>query len=475
MCCKDDEHKMNIRDATRQIETKMEAAGLSAAAIRAFLYQYRKLGQNEAGVIPENSIAPVETLPSIDEQPLPRDVSDLVARTVVLKLNGGLGTSMGLEKAKSLLRVRGELTFLDVIVRQFLHLRETVAPKLGLLFMNSFSTSYDTAAALSNYPQLGDPKQLELMQNKVPKIDVKSLAPIDWPPNPSLEWCPPGHGDIYPSLLGSELLDQLLNEGKNFVFVSNSDNLGATLDLRLLGLFARSNAPFLMEVTARTAADRKGGHLARRNSDQRFLLRESAQCRAEDLVTFQNIERYRYFNTNNLWIRLDALRVELDRGDGLLPLPLIRNEKTVDPRDKSTPKVLQLETAMGAAIECFEAAGAIEVPRSRFSPVKTTSDLLGIRSDAYELDQEFSLVLSPERNGVPPIVKLDDNYKVVDQFEELVASSVPSLIRCRSLTVNGKIQFEGGVEVIGDVKFVSRGDNTKRVPSGVYQDCETVL
>ena len=109
-----------------------------------------------------------------------------------------------------------------------------------------------------------------------------------------------------------------------------------------------------MEVTSRTAADRKGGHLARRNADQRLLLRESAQCPEEDLVTFQDIERYRYFNTNNLWIRLDALRAELDRGDGLLPLPLIRNEKTIDPRDKSTPKVFQLETAMGAAIECFD-------------------------------------------------------------------------------------------------------------------------
>jgi UTP--glucose-1-phosphate uridylyltransferase len=466
---------MNMQDATRQIETKMEAAGLSAAAIRAFLYQYRKLGQSEAGAIPEHSIGPVESLPSIDEQPLPRDPSDLVARTVVLKLNGGLGTSMGLANAKSLLKVRGELTFLDVIVRQFLHLRETVAPRLGLLFMNSFSTSYDTVAALSNYPQLGDPKQLELLQNKVPKIDVKSLAPIDWPANPALEWCPPGHGDIYPSLLGSKLLDRLLNEGKNFLFVSNSDNLGATLDLRLLDSFARSGAPFLMEVTARTGADRKGGHLARRNSDHRLLLRESAQCRAEDLGTFQDIERYGYFNTNNLWIRLDALRAELDRGNGLLPLPLIRNEKTVDPRDKSTPKVLQLETAMGAAIECFDGAGAIEVPRSRFSPVKTTSDLLGVRSDAYELDQEFRLILRKERNGVPPIAKLDDNYKVVDQFEELIASGVPSLIRCRSITVNGKIQFEAGVEVIGDVKFTNRGEETRRVPSGVYQDRETDL
>ena len=466
---------MNTQDTIRHIESKMEAAGLNAAAIRAFLYQYRKLGQNEAGLIPEDSIAPVESLPSIGEQPLPTDTSGFVAQTVVLKLNGGLGTSMGLEKAKSLLRVRGELTFLDVIVRQFLHLRETVAPKLGLLFMNSFSTSSDTAAALDNYPQLGDPRLLELMQNKVPKIDVESHAPIDWPPNRSLEWCPPGHGDIYPSLLGSGLLDELLCGEKNFLFVSNSDNLGATLDLRLLDFFARSNAPFLMEVTPRTEADRKGGHLARRNADQRFLLRESAQCREEDLAMFQDIERHSYFNTNNLWIRLDALRAELDRGQGLLPLPLIRNEKTVDPRDKATPKVFQLETAMGAAIVCFGGSAAIEVPRSRFSPVKTTGDLLGVRSDAYELDQEFRLVLSPDRNGVPPIVRLDDSYKLVDQFEELVASGVPSLRRCRTLSVNGKIRFEAGVEVVGDAKFVSRGEGTKRVPAGVYQDREIVL
>jgi UDP-N-acetylglucosamine pyrophosphorylase len=459
-----------MQDATRQIETKMESAGLSAAAIRAFLFQYRKLGQSESGLILEDSIAPVESLASIDEQPPPRDCSDLVAQTVVLKLNGGLGTSMGLEKAKSLLKVRGELSFLDVIVRQFLHLRETVAPKLGLLFMNSFNTSCDTAAALANYPQLADLQHLELMQSKVPKIDAKTLAPIDWPPNPSLEWCPPGHGDIYPSLLGSGLLDQLLSGGKYFLFVSNSDNLGATLDLRLLDFFARSEAPFLMEVTPRTAADRKGGHLARRNADQRFLLRESAQCRAEDLEAFQDIKRHRYFNTNNLWIRLEALRAELERGDGLLPLPLIRNEKTVDPRDTSTPNVFQLETAMGAAIECFAGAAAIEVPRSRFSPVKTSGDLLGVRSDAYELDPEFRLILSKRRNGVPPIVKLDDQYKVVKRFEELVASGVPSLIRCRSLTVVGNIQFEAGVEIIGDVKFVNRGNDTMSVQKDVYED-----
>jgi UDP-N-acetylglucosamine pyrophosphorylase len=303
---------------------------------------------------------------------------------------------------------------------------------------------------------------------------VKSLAPINLPDNTTLEWCPPGHGDIYPSLLGSGLLDRLLNNGKEFLFVSNSDNLGATLDLRLLGFFAKSEAPFLMEVVERTPADRKGGHLARRNSDQRLLLRESAQCPEQDSSMFQDIDRHRFFNTNNLWIRLSALRRELDRGDGLLPLPLIRNEKTVDPRDKSTPKVYQLETAMGAAIECFEGGAAIQVGRNRFSPVKTTSDLLAVRSDAYELDSDFRLVLRAERNGVPPVVKLSDDYKLVDQFEPLIARGVPSLIGCKSLSVEGKLAFDPGVEIVGNVKFTGHGSETKRIRSGCYKDTVVV-
>jgi UDP-N-acetylglucosamine pyrophosphorylase len=236
-----------MRDATPKIQAKMEKAGLSAAAIQAFLHQYKKLVLNETGLIPEGSLTPVENLPTLADQPDPGDVSVLAAETVVLKLNGGLGTGMGLEKAKSLLRVRGDLTFLDVIVRQYLNLRSSIAPQLALFFMNSFSTSDDTATALRHYQELGDLRKLELMQNKVPKIDVKSLGPVAWADNPLLEWCPPGHGDIYPSLLGSGLLDQLLASGKRYLFVSNSDNLGATLDMRPLAFYAKSGAPFLME------------------------------------------------------------------------------------------------------------------------------------------------------------------------------------------------------------------------------------
>ena len=452
------------------IEKKMRTAGMSQVAIEAFLFQFRKLLRNDAGLIPESGIEPIDRLPVLPEDPSTQLSTSRFQQTIILKLNGGLGTSMGLAKAKSLLRVRGELTFLDSIVRQYLQLRGPTSSDLNLYFMNSFSTSVDTIAALSRYPELGDPKQLELFQNQIPKIDRESLLPISWPQNPALEWCPPGHGDLYTSLFTTGLLERFLAAGKKYLFVSNADNLGATLDPNLLQLFVESDAPFLMEVTRRTHSDRKGGHLARRREDGRLLLRESAQCPQTDMDDFQNIERHRYFNTNNLWIRLDHLFDELKKGNGIIPLPLIRNEKTVDPRDKKTPKVYQLETAMGAAIECFEGAIAVDVPRFRFSPVKTTSDLLAVRSDAYELDEGFCVRLRLERNGIPPQVELSDDYKLVDRFEQLVANGLPSLFRSRSLTVKGPWRFSEGVQVIDDVTFENQSGQAQTIEPGEYRN-----
>jgi UTP--glucose-1-phosphate uridylyltransferase len=459
-------------DGTKLVENKMREAGLSSAAVDAFLYQYRKLLDRDTGVIPEDSISPIDQLPGLNETPESSLPENLLAETVIFKLNGGLGTSMGLKRAKSLLAVPPGLTFLDVIVRQYLQTRSQYSARLGLYFMNSFNTSADTKVALARYPELGDPARLELLQSKAPKIDAESLLPALWPKNPQLEWCPPGHGDIYPSLLGSNLLESLLSEGKRFLFVSNADNLGATLDLRILGYFADSAAPFLMEVTRRTATDRKGGHLAKRNRDERLLLRESAQCREADEAAFQDIERHRFFNTNNLWIRLDALRRALADSNGFIPLPMIRNQKNIDPRDKSSPKVYQLETAMGAAIECFAGAGAIEVPRSRFAPVKTTNDLLAVRSDAYELDSRWRLRVRSERGGRPPIVQLSDEYKLVDALEKLIEEGVPSLLRCDSVKIHGPWKFHGGVELVGTVSFVNDSGQRRWIEPGKYVDCE---
>jgi UTP--glucose-1-phosphate uridylyltransferase len=231
-----------------------------------------------------------------------------------------------------------------------------------------------------------------------------------------------------------------------------------------------------MEVATRTAADRKGGHLARRTSDGRLVLRESAQCPSADTDTFQDIERHGYFNTNNLWLRLDHLKAELDRNGGMLPLPLIANQKTVDPTDASSTKVVQLETAMGAAIECFPDTGAVVVPRSRFAPVKTTADLLAVRSDAYEVTADCRLQLVASRNGVPPVIDLDGKfYKTMGSFEPFFAAGTPSLIGCTSLTVKGPVAFEPGVVCQGKVTFTNPTSQRNQVKAGVYENADVMV
>ena len=335
--------------------------------------------------------------------------------------------------------------------------------------MNSFSTSDDTLEHLKHYESQGlaDAAEVELMQNQIPKIDAATLEPVRWPADPEMEWCPPGHGDLYPALVGSGWLDKLLAEGVKYAFVSNSDNLGAILDPAILTYFAKSHAPFLMEVTRRTAADRKGGHLAVRKSDGRLLLREVAQCPDSDADAFQDIDRHRYFNTNSLWLRLDLLKEQLAADSGVLPLPMIRNNKTVDPRDKKSTAVVQLESAMGAAIECFEGATALDVPRSRFAPVKTTADLLALRSDAYEVLADGQVRLAASRSGVPPNIILSDDYKLVDQLEPL---GVPSLIQCDSLKISGPVYFQDGVVIEGEVEIRNTTPVRRIVPQGIYKN-----
>ncbi len=451
-------------------EQKMTDAGMGVAAIRAFRRNYEALLRDETGMIPEESITSATDLPTLESiaaNTLPD--AALTAQAVVIKLNGGLGTGMGLQGPKSLLSVRDGVNFLDLMVRQILDLRATSGAPVRLLLMNSFSTSKDTLGHLERYRSSGlaDAGEVELMQNQIPKIDAATRLPVEWPADPEHEWCPPGHGDLYPALIGSGWLERLLSAGVKYAFVSNSDNLGAILDPIILKYFADSGAPFLMEVTRRTAADRKGGHLAIRKADGRLLLRETAQTLEQDVEAFQDIERHCYFNTNNLWLRLDLLKEQLAADAGVLPLPMIRNNKTVDPRDKKSPAVIQLEIAMGAAIECFAGSTALDVPRSRFAPVKTTADLLALRSDAYEVLANGQVRLAASRLGVPPDVSLSDDYKLVDQIEPL---GTPSLIDCRSLKISGPIEIAAGVIIQGNVEISNSSDSRKILAAGIYRD-----
>merc|ERR1712083_1282949 len=248
-------------------------------------------------------------------------------------------------------------------------------------------------------------------------------------------------------------------------------------DLKILTHFVQSGAPFMMEVAQRTDADKKGGHLAKKKSDGGLTLRESAQCPKEDEGAFQDTSKYKYFNTNNLWVDLDKLKALFDKHGGAIPLPVMLNDKTIDPRDKGSTKVIQLETAMGAAISAFEGAIALRIPRSRFAPVKKCDDLVALRSDAYVITEDSRIELAKERKGVPPTIKLDDAYKFVDAMDKLIPNGSPSLIGCTSMKVEGKnMEFAGkGVVCKGDVKFVNKGDDKKVIAAGEYADTTVEL
>lgn len=250
------------------------------------------------------------------------------------------------------------------------------------------------------------------------------------------------------------------------MFVSNSDNLGASLDLSILTYFAKKDASFLMECCERTENDKKGGHLAVRKSDKQLVLRESAMCADEDEDAFKDITKHRFFNTNNLWIRLDKLNEIIKKHGGFIPLPMIKNKKTVDPKDDSSQKVIQLETAMGAAIEMFEGATAIVVPRTRFAPVKKCNDLLLLRSDAYQLF-DHKPVLNPECNGKAPVMELDSKlYKLVGALEEAMEGGVPSLVKCERLKIKGKVRMSSQTKFVGSVNITNSSSDSKFVPKG---------
>jgi UTP--glucose-1-phosphate uridylyltransferase len=448
---------------------KMREAGVDDVAIDTFRHYYERLRDGDTGVLPESELEPVDSLPDAEELPAAGDEArEALDQTVVIKLNGGLGTSMGMTRAKSLLEVKDGLSFLDIIARQTLRLRERSGARLPLVLMNSFATREDSLAALERYPGLSADLPPDFVQNKVPKIrDDDERLPVQWPDDPSLEWAPPGHGDLYTAMVTSGLLPTLLERGYRYAFVSNADNLGAVLDPRILAWFAGEGIPFLMEVADRTEADRKGGHVARRRGDG-LVLREVAQTPEEDLDAFQDIERHRFFNTNTLWFDLRALSDVLERRGGVLGLPMIVNRKTVDPSDPESPAVVQLETAMGAAIDVFDGARALRVPRRRFLPVKTTDDLLVLRSDAYELTDDAQVELAAARRRPdPPLAELDRRfYKLVADFDARFAGGPPSLVECDRLKVSGDVAFGRGVVVRGSVTVEHEGGGQLRIEDG---------
>jgi len=436
--------------------------------IDTFSFYYHQVIKGETGLVYDRDIRPLEQ----DEIEQFHNLGNYAAagienfhQTVRIVLNGGLGTSMGLTGAKSLIEIKDGKSFLDVILKQ----AENHAVRLA--FMNSFSTHEDTMAAISALKPSRFP--IVFQQHKFPKILQKNLSPAIWPKNPNLEWNPPGHGDVYTALLTSGMLKKLLDDGIFYAFISNSDNLGARLDESLLGYFAKHQFPFMMEVAEKTPADIKGGHVARHKSG-RLILREAAQCPKDEISAFQDIRRYRYFNTNNIWINLKALKTLFDKHK-MINLPLILNPKTLDPRDETSPPVYQVESAMGAAVSLFDGTAAVMVPRNRFYPVKTCNDLLAVRSDCFVYSADQSLRTNPARKAMKKTdvvkVKLDPKYYgKIDGLDQRFGNGIPSLIDCDSLTIEGDVLFEKDVKIKGEVKIKNTKQRQTVIKKGTVID-----
>ncbi|MGI8714374.1 MAG: UTP--glucose-1-phosphate uridylyltransferase [Solirubrobacteraceae bacterium] len=431
---------------------KMRAAGAHAEAIAAFESAYSRLDSGRSTMLPSAELEPAGDVPALAELP-EVDAGSILERVALIKLNGGLATTMGLQKPKSLMEARDGRSFLDIIVGQTLALRRRYDVMLPLVLMDSAATREPTLAALAAHPEFADDGiEADFLQSVIPKLDAETLAPVSWPQAPSNEWVPPGHGDVYGALRRSGMLDELRARGIRYAMISNADNLGARCDARVAAHMESGGIPFLMEVVQGTEADRKGGHVARRRSDGQLLLRETAQTPPEDEDSFRDFRRWRYYNTNNLWVDLDVLIETLDGAGGVLELPLIVNRKTVDPRDADSPPVIQLESAMGAAIESFSGASLLLVPRTRFAPVKTTDDLLVLRSDVYAVSDEFEVEPIDGRAEDLPYVELDKRYyRLIDAFERRFPDGPPSLREAQRLLVHGDVTFSAGVIVRGAV------------------------
>ena len=430
---------------------KMAEEGLPDIVINNFTYYYDLLLNGDQGTLPEKSINALDTLNEYSQlgEEFNRIGETNKSKYVIIKLNGGLGTSMGLTEAKSLLKVKNNLTFLDIIAQQ------AKTNEIPLILMNSYNTQTKSLELLSRYFKDAEDLPLDFLQHKIPKINSDNYEPAEYEIDRELEWCPPGHGEIYTAMVTSGLLTKLLASGIEYAFISNSDNLGAVSDYKILGYLVKNELPFLMEVARRTESDKKGGHLAGLE-ENRLVLRESAQCPEADIEHFQNIEKHKFFNTNNIWINLRFLRDKLEKNNNVLKLPMIVNTKTVDPKIPDSQKVYQLETAMGSAISIFEGADAIVVPRTRFAPVKTTEDLLAVRSDYYTLTEDFRLILNPARKLKPITIHLDSKYyKLLNDLNSRIPEP-PSLVDCEKLKVEGDFYFEKNLKFKGEVEFINK-------------------
>jgi UTP--glucose-1-phosphate uridylyltransferase len=456
---------------------KMRMEGLPEAAIEVFARFYGQLAEGKGGTIPESDLVPVEIDQIEDLESLQRyraKGEEAFGRTVVVKLNGGLGTTMGLDGPKSLFEAKKGLSFLDIIIGQMRHAHEVLERSMPLVLMNSFFTESATLKALQSYRDIPRGLVASFSQHKYPKVLAATLEPASSPADTLLEWNPAGHGDLLLALETSGLLKRLLDAGYLYCFVSNIDNLSAGIDIGILGYFAGHRLDFLMEVTDRTPMDRKGGHLAR-FKDGRLMLREASQCDHAELTSCADILRHPFFNTNNLWINLESVLKVLSENK-LFQFPFLVNRKTLDPLDPASPEVYHIESALGSAIALFERSAAVRVPRSRFSPVKNCEDIFLLRSDYYAIEDGFRVGINPGRKLPPIEISLDPAfYSDIVSLQSRFPYGPPSLVDCQSFSVKGDVKFGRNIAIHGAVSIANYGSGQVSIENGRDIDHDLVF
>ncbi len=379
----EDTNIMKLEKKETIVARRMEKRGLMTRDISFFLSAWRKMNKKRS-VVDWKHIQPV-TADQVFE--LPEETSNRytelyelgvqeMSKCAIVKLNGGRATTMGGTIPKCMIPVKKDKSFLDIVMGQIMASNDRYGIEMPLILMNSFFTDDVTEKIVGQTPLI----IMNFIQNEYPRIRKENLMPLDT--GTDNDWCPAGHGDFFSSLEGSGCLDGLLELGYKYVFISNIDNLSAEISPVLLGQMVSGGQDFMMEVTRKTPNDIKGGAPVWHNGNLSLL--EIAEVPQNNISDFQDIEKFQFFNTNNLWIDLKALKNLLT--EHRLDLPVIHNRKTICGRD-----IIQIETAMGAGLQCFSRPGLVEVPRYRFTPVKKMEDLMELQSDLYTMNEAYQL------------------------------------------------------------------------------------
>jgi UTP--glucose-1-phosphate uridylyltransferase len=453
---------MKLDGIAERIKRKMASRGIDPEAIATFIQMVEQIDVEHSAYSPLDVVSTPDAALLLNP-PDGLDLARLAARgkallkkVAVIKLNGGRSTTMGGVVPKGVLTAKDGRSYLEIIIGQIEAIRANWGTQIPLVLMNSFFTHDPTMEIIGRF----DLSVLTFIQNQIPRLIEGTLAPLE--SGTDDDWAPPGHGDVYESLQRTGLLNKLRRDGCRWGFISNLDNLAACVEPWILGLIEEEGIEFLLEVTPRTNVDRKGGTLVVRNG--RLDLLEIAQVAPEDRESFMDINRFRVFNTNNVWVDLEAVSTALEQKT--LRLPLIQNHKIVEGH-----KIIQLETAMGAAIGSFRRARGLQVGRERFFPTKKIADLFLLQSDICVLDSMDKLQRNPSRPlSLPlrPTVSFGPEFlnSPLELFERFEDPSSVSLVNACSFEVSGPVFFERDIRIEGQVAINAPHGEVYRIPKG---------